>query len=178
MTRTGPVTCPVVIARASDCFGPRGVATVAGDRFFPPLLTGKKVQVFGDPALPHSYTYVPDLARTLIELGRRPEALGEAWHVPTAPAVSQARFAELAAEAASVPLAGISRVSKPMLRLAGFFAPAAREMVEMAYEFEEPYLLDSSRIERAFGLRPTPLGEALAETVPWWRDHLATKGAD
>ena len=173
--RAGDV--PVVIARASDYFGPRGVATVAGDRFFPPLLAGKKVQVFGDPALPHSYTYVPDFARTLIELGRRPEALGEAWHVPTAPAVSQARFAELAAEAAGVPLAGLSRVSKPMLRLAGLFVPAAREMVEMAYEFEEPYLLDSSRIERAFGLRPTPLEEALAETVGWWRDHLAAKSA-
>jgi nucleoside-diphosphate-sugar epimerase len=170
--RAGDV--PVVIARASDYFGPLGVTSVAGDRFFPALLAGKKVQVFGDPSLPHSYTFVQDFARTLIELGRRPEAFGQAWHVPTAAAVSQARFAQLAAEAAGVRLAGLSRVSKPMLRLAGLFVPAAREMIEMAYEFEQPYILDSSKIEQAFGLRATPLEDALAATVRWWRDDLAT----
>jgi nucleoside-diphosphate-sugar epimerase len=163
---------PVVIARASDYFGPRGVATTAGDRLFPPLLEGKKVQVFGDPDLQHSYTYVPDFARALIELGGRPEALGEAWHVPTAPAVSQRRFVELAADAAGVPMPGLSRVSKPMLYLAGIFVPPAREMIEMAYEFEEPYVVDSSKIERAFGLQPTPLDEALTFTVRWWRNRL------
>jgi nucleoside-diphosphate-sugar epimerase len=164
---------PVVIARGSDYFGPRGVSTTAGDRFFPPLLAGKKVQVFGDPALPHSYTYVPDFARALIDLGQRPQAFGEAWHVPTAPAVSQARFAQSTADAAGVPLAGLSRVTKPMLRLAGLFNSGAREMIEMAYEFEEPFVIDSSKIEQAFDLRPTPLEEALVATVAWWRDHLS-----
>jgi nucleoside-diphosphate-sugar epimerase len=165
--RAGDV--PVVIARASDYFGPRGVATTVGDRFFLPLLAGKAVQVFGDVDAPHSNTYVPDFARTLIELGRRDEALGGVWHVPTAPAVSQRRFAEMAAAAAGVPAPTLSRVSKPMLRLAGLFVPPAREMIEMAYEFEEPFILDCSKIERAFGLQPTPLEEALAATVAWWR---------
>jgi nucleoside-diphosphate-sugar epimerase len=173
--RAGDV--PVVIARASDYFGPRGVSTVVGDRFFVPLLAGKKVQLYGDVDLPHAYTYVPDFARALIELGRRPEASGEAWHVPTAPAVSQRRFLELAAAAAGLPVPGVSRVSKPMLYLAGLFIPPAREMIEMAYEFEEPYLLDSSKIERAFSLRPTPLEEALAGTVTWWRGRTAADGA-
>ena len=165
--RVGDV--PVVIARASDYFGPRGVTSSAGDRFFPPILAGKSVQVFGDADTPHAFTFVPDFARTLIELGRRDEALGEAWHVPTAPAVSQRRFAEMAAAAAGVPAPKLSRMTKPMLRLAGLFVPAAREIIEMAYEFEEPFLLDCSKIERAFGLQPTPLDEALVETVAWWR---------
>jgi len=169
--RAGDV--PIVIARASDYFGPRGATTSVGDRFFPPLLAGKAVQVLGDVDAPHSNTYVPDFARTLIELGRRDEALGEIWHVPTAPAVSQRRFAEMAAAAAGVPVPKLSRMTKPMLRLAGFFVPAAREMIEMAYEFEEPFLLDCSKIEQAFGLRPTPLEEALAETVAWWRDDAS-----
>jgi nucleoside-diphosphate-sugar epimerase len=60
-----------------------------------------------------------------------------------------------------------------MLRLAGLFDPAAREMIEMAYEFEEPYILDSSKIEQAFGLRPTPLEVAIGETVDWWRAQVA-----
>jgi nucleoside-diphosphate-sugar epimerase len=174
--RAGDV--PVVIARASDYFGPRGVDSAAGERFFAPLLAGKSVQVFGDVDAPHAYTFIPDFARALIALGRRDEALGQAWHVPTAPAVSQRRFAELAAEAAGLPAPKLRRLSKPMLMLAGLFVPPAREIIEMAYEFEEPFLVDCSKIERAFGLRPTPLEEALAETVAWWRGDDAADTAE
>jgi nucleoside-diphosphate-sugar epimerase len=169
---------PVVIARASDYFGPRGLDTTAGERFFPPILAGRSVQVFGDVDAPHAHTYIPDFARALIELGRRDEALGEAWHVPTAPAVSQRELVEMAAEAAGLPAPRLRRISKPMLYLAGLFVPPAREMIEMAYEFEEPFLLDCSKIERAFGLRPTPLEEAVAETVAWWRGERADEAAE
>jgi nucleoside-diphosphate-sugar epimerase len=162
---------PVAVGRASDYFGPRGVDSTHGERFFPPLVAGKAVQVFGDVDLPHSVTYVPDFARALVELGRRDEALGHAWHVPSAPAVSQRAFAEMAARAAGLPAPRLSRVTKPMLYLAGLFVPPAREMIEMGYEFEEPYLLDSSRFEQAFGIGPTRLEEALEATVTWWRER-------
>ena len=170
--RAGDVA--IVIARASDYFGPRGVSSTHGDRFFPPLLAGKAVQVFGDVDAPHAVTYVPDFARALIELGRHEGALGQAWHVPTAPAVSQRAFVEMAARVAGVPAPKLSRVTKPMLYLAGLFVPPAREMIEMSYEFEEPFLLDSSRFERTFGVGPTPLEEALPATVAWWREHART----
>jgi nucleoside-diphosphate-sugar epimerase len=164
---------PVVIARASDYFGPRGETSTAGERLFRPLIAGKAVQVYGDPDLPHAVTYVPDFARTLIALGSLDEALGEIWHVPTAPAVSQRRFVQMAAAVAGVPTPKLRRLSKPMLRVAGLFVPEAREMVEMAYEYEEPFLLDSWKVERRFGLRPTPLEEALVATVDWWRTQHA-----
>ena len=83
----------------------------------------------------------------------------------------------MAAEAAGLPAPKLRRLSKPMLLLAGLFVPPAREMIEMAYEFEEPFILDSSKIERAFGLRPTPLEEALAETVAWWREDASDEDA-
>jgi hypothetical protein len=44
-------------------------------------------------------------------------------------------------------------------------------MIEMAYEFEEPFLVDSLRFERTFGIGPTPLDVALAATVAWWREQ-------
>jgi nucleoside-diphosphate-sugar epimerase len=173
--RAGDV--PVVIARGSDYFGPHGIDTAAGDRLFPPILAGKAVQVFGDADVPHAYTYIPDFARAILELGRRDEALGEAWHVPTAPAVSQRRFVELAADAAGLPAPKLRRLSKPMLMLAGLFVPAAREVIEMAYEFDEPFIVDCSKIERAFGLTPTLLEESVPATVAWWRAHAAQGGA-
>ena len=81
----------VAIGRGSDFFGPGATDTVVGDRFFGRIVAGKPAEVYGRPDLPHSFTYVPDFARALIELGRHEDACGRAWHVPTAPAGDDAR---------------------------------------------------------------------------------------
>jgi nucleoside-diphosphate-sugar epimerase len=60
-----------------------------------------------------------------------------------------------------------------MLRLAGLFSPGAGESVEMMYEFTEPFEVDSNRIQRTFGLEPTPIDVALHRTVDWYREHTA-----
>lgn len=60
-----------------------------------------------------------------------------------------------------------------MLRLAGLFNPGVRETVEMLYEFDEPYLLDSSAIERRLGPRPTPLDVSIPATVEWYASRNA-----
>jgi nucleoside-diphosphate-sugar epimerase len=113
---------------------------------------------------------VPDLPERLVA------ALGEVWHMPTAEAVTVRDFAQLAAGAAGT-TAKIVRTSKPMLRLAGLFMPILREFPEMWYEFAEPFVLDSSKIQRAFGLRPTPLEESVPVTVEWYRDRAAAAAA-
>jgi nucleoside-diphosphate-sugar epimerase len=56
-----------------------------------------------------------------------------------------------------------------MLRLVGVFVPSVHEIYEMLYEFEEPYPVDSSKIERAFGLTPTPFEVSIPATVAWWQ---------
>jgi hypothetical protein len=39
----------------------------------------------------------------------------------------------------------------------------------MLYEFEEPFVVDHSDFERAFGMSATPLRQAIGETVRWYR---------
>ena len=51
------------------------------------------------------------------------------------------------------------------------FIPEARESMEMAYEFEQPFVVDSSKFEGAFGMHATPLREAVRRTVAWYREH-------
>ena len=48
-----------------------------------------------------------------------------------------------------------------MLRFGELFAPAARAMVEMYYEFDRPFTVDSFHTERTLGLAPTPFDEQL-----------------
>jgi nucleoside-diphosphate-sugar epimerase len=68
----------VAAARPSDYFGPRGLLSAMGERVFYPALAGKKAQVMGDPNLLHTYSYLPDIAKSLAILGESPEADGKA----------------------------------------------------------------------------------------------------
>jgi hypothetical protein len=46
-----------------------------------------------------------------------------------------------------------------------------RGMRETAYQFDRPYILDSSDFETTFGVAPTPLDDALKATIAWWRER-------
>src|SRR5918997_3818066 len=61
----------VAIGRASDFFGPRVLASAAGEQVFGRAVQGKSAQVAGDPDQPHTYTYAPDVGKGLVILGER-----------------------------------------------------------------------------------------------------------
>jgi uncharacterized protein YndB with AHSA1/START domain len=48
-----------------------------------------------------------------------------------------------------------------------------KELAETAYQFDRPFVLDSSASEARLGLAPTPLEVGLKETVAWWRESAA-----
>jgi nucleoside-diphosphate-sugar epimerase len=68
----------------------------------------------------------------------------------------------------------MSGITTLMMRMAGLFMPAAREMIEMMYEFNQPFIVDSSAFTRTFGMEPTPIEQGLAETLAWFRAHPRT----
>jgi nucleoside-diphosphate-sugar epimerase len=160
----------VAIGRASDFFGPRVLASAAGEQVFGRAVQGKSAQVAGDPDQPHTYTYAPDIGRGLVVLGEREEALGRAWHLPNPETVSTRRFVETIFEEVGKP-ARVQAAPKILLRAMGLFNPGMREMIEMLYEFEEPFVVDDSRFEKAFGEQATPLREAIQRTVRWYREE-------
>jgi nucleoside-diphosphate-sugar epimerase len=166
----------VAIGRGSDFFGPWALDSAFGGRVFYPALVGKAASFGGKLDLPHTATYIGDFGRALVVLGERDEALGQAWHVPSdRPQITQRQFAELVYRETGQPVKA-SGVSKSMMALAGLFIPGARESVEMMYEFEKPFVVDSSKFERAFGVVATPIAESIKSTVAWYRAHPAAKG--
>lgn len=160
----------VTAGRASDFFGPYAEGSAVGDRFFPPLIAGKKAEVMGNPDALHSYTYVKDLGEALVRLALDERSLGRAWHMPNAPAVSNRKFLEMAAA-----IAGVQPQSKNLslakMKIGGLFIPAARELPEVLYEFKEDFIVDDSAYTTMFGDHATPLDQSLSETIEWWRSH-------
>ncbi|MFI6155051.1 NAD-dependent epimerase/dehydratase family protein [Kitasatospora sp. NPDC051170] len=162
-----------VEARASDFFGPgvTGGGHLA-ERVVPALLAGRAVSCLGDPDAAHSWTYVPDVARAMAELAGAPQAWGRAWHVPTAPALSVRRMAELVAQEAGVGGAvRVRRLSPLVLGAAGLVSPVLRELREVRYQFDAPFVVDCSAYEGRFAVRATPVAEQVAATVAWWRER-------
>ncbi|MER5929022.1 NAD-dependent epimerase/dehydratase family protein [Streptomyces sp. NPDC002054] len=162
-----------VEVRASDFFGP-GV-TEGGHlaaRVLPRLLRGKPVSTLGDPDTPHSWTYLPDVARALAEVAGEERAWGRAWHVPTGPALSTREMVDrLAAQAGTRPVP-VRRLPSAVLGVASLFSPLIRELKEVRYQFDRPFVIDSSAYEAAFAVRATPLEEQLRATVEWWRPRV------
>jgi nucleoside-diphosphate-sugar epimerase len=158
----------VAIGRASDFFGPRVRTSAAGEQIFGRAVEGKSAQVAGDPDQPHTYTYAPDIGKGLVILGEHEEALGRAWHLPSPETVTTRQFVEMIFEEAGGQ-ARIQTAPKFVLRVMGLFNPPLRETIEMLYEFEEPFVVDHSAFEQAFGMRATPLSQAIGETVSWYR---------
>jgi nucleoside-diphosphate-sugar epimerase len=160
----------VAIGRASNYYGPGGLASVTGERLFRAALAGKPVRWVGRLDQPHTLSYLEDVAAGLVTLGEREEADGQAWHLPAAEPLTGRQFLQLVVDATG----GRSRIatsSAAMVRLAGVFVPFIREVGEVIYEFQAPYVLDWSRFERAFGpVTPTPHPEAVARTVAWFRE--------
>jgi nucleoside-diphosphate-sugar epimerase len=163
----------VAIGRASDFFGAGVTETVLGERVFANVLAGKRAEFLGNPDLPHTHSYVPDVAAGLATLGTDERAIGGVWHLPGPETVTTRRVLELIADEVGHPV-GVRSVPKLVVRMLGLFNPMMRELAEMAYEFEEPFVLDTSKYESRFGAAGTPMATAIAATVAWYRTAIAT----
>jgi nucleoside-diphosphate-sugar epimerase len=145
----------IAIGRASDFFG-------AG------VTAGRRAAFIGDPDLPHTYSYVPDIAAGLITLGTQQRAVGEVWHLPGPETGTTTALLELVASDVGHPVE-VRNVPKLVLRALGLVNPMMRGLAEMRYQFEEPFVLDTTKFESTFGATGTPLRSAVADTVDWYR---------
>jgi nucleoside-diphosphate-sugar epimerase len=159
------------IGRGSDFFGPNALNSSVGERVFGRLLRGKAAQVLGNPDVPHTVTF-STTSLGAHHLGSRDESLGDVWHVPSAETVPVRRFVELIGEQTGGP-AKVQPMPSWMLAIIGLFEPDVRAVREVLYQSEEPWVVDHSKFQRAFGADPTPHPEAIKATLDWFRTQQA-----
>jgi hypothetical protein len=63
--------------------------------------------------------------------------------------------------------AKVKHVPKLVVRGLGLFNSIIRELPEMTYQWEVPFLVDDSRVRSTFGYGATPLDEQIAAVVAW-----------
>ena len=122
----------------------------------------------GDPDQPHSYSYTPDVAAGLITLGTAAEAAGQIWHLPVAEARTTRQIVEhvYALAGTSPRIAGRRSIdpARARPRQAGDARVPAH-----ALPVHRPVGRRRRKFRAAFGGRATPLDEALATTLGWYR---------
>jgi len=142
---------------------------------FKVAIAAEKMQIIGKKEPLHTYTYVYDFAGGLITLGEQDQALGEIWHIPSAPTVTTQQFLDMMyAETGTEE--NIQVGPKPILTVMSWFNPQMKPALEVFYQFDRPFIVDHSKYEKAFGATPTSHKEAIAQTVNWARQDLANGG--
>jgi nucleoside-diphosphate-sugar epimerase len=158
----------IAIGRASDFFGPGVIESTLGKQVFAKAVSGKRADFIGNPDLPHTYSYVPDIAAGLATLGTDTRAAGQVWHLPGPDTGTTREILQLVAAELGHPV-GIRAVPKLLVRALGLVSPMMRGLAEMSYEFDEPFILDTTKFRTTFGTGGTSLATAVAETVAWYR---------
>jgi nucleoside-diphosphate-sugar epimerase len=155
----------VTEARAADFVGPQ----VPGDhshltRQLPALRAGRRAWVVGDPDVPRGWSYLPDVAATLVILATDDRALGRAWHVPSTIRSQREAVTDLAT-ALGLDAPKVSGMPWPVLRAVGVAVPFLREVVAVRHQFDRPYVIDASATTATFGLEPTPWDDVVRATA-------------
>jgi nucleoside-diphosphate-sugar epimerase len=163
----------VAAVRPSDFYGPGVRGAILGDFVTKPAVSGAKASLVGDPRMPHTFTYMADVVRALVDVAdAEDDVYGQAWHVPSAPARPVREVVEMIyREAGRRPR---MRVAPPwMVALLGILDPTLRELRELMYEWTAPYLVDHSKFAARFWSDYTPLEVGIPETVRWFAAHAA-----
>jgi nucleoside-diphosphate-sugar epimerase len=142
---------------------PGGTTSMLNAIVFDRLRAGKAPRWLGNPDAPHSFSYTPDLGRSLALLGTSAPSFGQTWHALTTPESHSGRdLVRLASEIAGR-VAQLQNAPRWMIRALGLFQPPMREQVEMLYQFEQPYQFSSAKMALAFGVSATPYRDAFRE---------------
>ena len=157
-----------VIGRAPELWGP-GVESLLAGGIFAAAAHGRTARWPGDPDLPVTAGYTPDVGAALVELALAPaSATGRVWHTPVPPPITGRAFVERVFRAAGrAPRVG--RITPAMVAALRLVAPVAREGAELLYQFEQPFLVDDSAFRSVFSTRATDWDDGIATTLDWYR---------
>jgi nucleoside-diphosphate-sugar epimerase len=144
--------------RASDYIEANSIFSVA---LAAPLRAGKRAWVPAPLDVPHSWSSITDVARTLVTAATTESAWGRAWLVPTNPPLTVRQLANRFAEVNGLPAAKVSQLPYAVLWTAGVFSATLRELRTTRYQFTSPFVIDTAATEQAFDLKPTDLDTAL-----------------
>lgn len=158
----GGPRCAVV--RGSSFYGPEVATSRAGAAELKALRDGQPIPALGSADQPHSMTYIDDFARAMVNIAHNESALGQIWHAPVQPALTQrellTKFGQRLDAEPKFRIAGDF-----LVKFLGLFNPTMRALKDTFYVHAEPFVASSEKYNTAFNDGPTELDVAIDETL-------------
>lgn len=159
----------VAALRCTDFYGPGVDVSHLGASAFGELAKGRSAQLLVPADIPHDFAYVPDIARAAVALLDADDAdFGQAWNMPCAPTRSPRELLAMGAASLGIRLR-ILAVPFFLLRPIGLFYRFAREVADVGFTWDRPYLVDGEKFARRFGFAATSFEVGVPATVRAFR---------
>ncbi|NML38590.1 NAD-dependent epimerase/dehydratase family protein [Chitinophaga sp. G-6-1-13] len=164
--KAGRITA--TIARAADFYGPGADKT----GFLNLLIIDKfkkksSAMWLGKDNVTHSYTFTPDAGKGLYLLSQDDSSWNQVWHLPTTnPAPDGKGYMEMIARQMGVK-PKYMKLNSFLIAISGLFDSTIRELREMLYQSNYPYIFDSSKFEKHFKVKPTSYEEGVRLTLQY-----------
>jgi nucleoside-diphosphate-sugar epimerase len=151
-----------VEVRGSDYIEANSIlSTVIGK----PVLAGKRAYAPGPLDVLHSWTSVHDCAKALVTVAADERAYGQVWFAPTNPPLTVRQLTTRFAQVNGAPRARLTPIPYPVMWVSGLFSPLIKELRTTRYQFNRPFVIDSSATTDTLGLTPIDLDEALRDAA-------------
>ena len=161
----------VIIVRAGDFFGPRAGQSWLSQGLLKPGQPVESITLPGDRGVGHQWCYLPDVARTVVELLARRERLEPfanfhmSGHWDADGTQLAAAIQRVLARRTGL-LAKVRKFPWWLLWLGAPFVTTLREMLEMRYLWRQPVRMSNARLVAVLEREPhTPLDEAVEATL-------------
>jgi nucleoside-diphosphate-sugar epimerase len=155
----------VAALRCTDFYGPGVAVSHLGALAFGEIAKNRPAQLLVPADTPHDFAYVPDIAEAAVTLLDAPDAdFGQVWNMPCAPTRSPRELLAIGAATLATRLR-IWAVPLALLRPLGLFYRFAREIADVGFTWDRPYVVDGSKFVDRFGFTPTAFEIGVPATV-------------
>lgn len=154
-----------LVARAADFYGPEASNSVLHEMIIKRMKSGKAPQWLYSKEKKHSFTYIPDAGKATVFLALQEDSWNQSWHLPTDPSYpSIQEIVDMANQELGTQFK-IKIMPSWLVNFLGLFMSIMKEIHELKYQNAQDYCFDSSKIEKHYGLKPTPFRNGLKKCI-------------
>jgi nucleoside-diphosphate-sugar epimerase len=154
-----------IVARAADFYGPGASNSFLHELVINRMKAGKNPQWLYSGDKKHSFTYIPDAGKATAFLALQESAWNQTWNLPTDPSYPSGTKITSILNRLLSKNAKLQVMPSWLISILGLFIPVLKEVKELRYQSDQDYCFDSTKIEKTYGLKPTPIEKGLKECI-------------